>query len=137
LKAEKEGKLPSVSFGKRGGGNDEPPGGSEVYSSEHGAVKRGNAVLGGPNAKDALVLLNYDEFGVVDDHVTRPVSCGWGPGSRGTAIVIGPVAKKDNVDHDQYEAVSILSFIEHRWGITPLAERDKNADPFRNALIFK
>lgn len=137
IKAAKEGTLPSVSFVKPGGGNDEHPGNSAVYSSEQLAVNLINAVLDGPNAKDALVILTYDEFGGFFDHVTPPVIDRWGPGSRIPAIIIGPFAKKDHVDHTQYETVSILSFIEHRWGIAPLADRDKNANPFRNALIFK
>jgi phospholipase C len=137
LKAAKEGTLPSVSFVKPGGGNDEHPGGSAVYSSEQLAVNLINAVLDGPDAKDALVILTYDEFGGFFDHVAPPVIDRWGPGSRIPAIIIGPFAKKGEVDHTQYETVSILSFIEHRWGIEPLAERDKNANPFRNALIFK
>jgi phospholipase C len=137
IKAAKEGTLPSVSFVKPGGGNDEHPGGSAVYSSEQLAVNLINAVLDGPNAKDALVILTYDEFGGFFDHVNPPVIDRWGPGSRIPAIVIGPFAKKGYVDHTQYETVSILSFIEHRWGIAPLAERDKNANPFRSALTFK
>ncbi|KIA93414.1 acid phosphatase [Pedobacter kyungheensis] len=137
LKAAKEGNLPNVSFVKPGGGNDEHPGSSAVYSSEQLAVKLINAVLEGPNAKDALVILTYDEFGGFYDHVLPPKIDRWGPGSRIPAIVIGPFAKKGVVDHTQYETVSILSFIEHRWGIKPLAERDKNANPFRNALVFK
>jgi len=136
IKAAKEGTLPSVSFVKPGGGNDEHPGGSAVYPSEQLAVNLINAVLEGPNAKDALVILTYDEFGGFFDHVVPPVIDRWGPGSRIPAIIIGPFAKKGHVDHTQYETVSILSFIEHRWGIKPLAERDKNADPFRNALAF-
>jgi acid phosphatase len=137
IKAAKEGSLPNVSFVKPGGGNDEHPGGSDVYSSEQLAVNLINAVLEGPNAKDALVILTYDEFGGFFDHVVPPVIDRWGPGSRIPAIIIGPFAKEGNVDHTQYETVSILSFIEHRWAIEPLAERDKNANPFRNALIFK
>ena len=137
LQAAKDGTLPAVSFVKPGGGNDEHPGGSDVYSSEQLAVKLINAVLEGPNAKDALVILTYDEFGGFFDHVAPPVIDRWGPGSRIPAIIIGPFAKKEHIDHTQYETVSILSFIEHRWGITPLAERDKNANPFRNALVFK
>ncbi len=136
IKAAKEGTLPSVSFVKPGGGNDEHPGGSAVYPSEQLAVNLINAVLDGPNAKDALVILTYDEFGGFFDHVVPPVIDRWGPGSRIPAIIIGPFAKKGHVDHTQYETVSILSFIEHRWGIEPLAERDKNASPFRNALVF-
>ncbi|WP_255607054.1 acid phosphatase [Pedobacter polysacchareus] len=137
IKAAKEGALPSVSFVKPGGGNDEHPGGSAVYSSEQLAVNLINAVLDGPNGKDALVILTYDEFGGFFDHVAPPVIDRWGPGSRIPAILIGPFAKKGFVDHTQYETVSILSFIEQRWGIKPLAERDKNANPFRNALTFK
>ncbi|PVD49604.1 acid phosphatase [Terrimonas sp.] len=137
LKAANEGTLPSVCFVKPGGGNDEHPGGADVYSSEQLAVKLINAVLEGPNAKDALVILTYDEFGGFFDHVAPPVIDRWGPGSRIPAIVIGPFAKKGFVDHTQYETVSILSFIEHRWGIAPLADRDKNANPFMNTLIFK
>jgi phospholipase C len=137
IKAAKEGALPGVSFVKPGGGNDEHPGSSDVYSSEQLAVSLINAVLDGPNAKDALIVLTYDEFGGFFDHVVPPVIDRWGPGSRIPAIVIGPFAKKGAVDHTQYETVSILSFIEHRWAIEPLAERDRNANPFRNALIFK
>jgi phospholipase C len=137
IKAAKEGALPGVSFVKPGGGNDEHPGSSDVYSSKQLAVSLINAVLDGPNAKDALIVLTYDEFGGFFDHVVPPVIDRWGPGSRIPAIVIGPFAKKGAVDHTQYETVSILSFIEHRWAIEPLAERDRNANPFRNALIFK
>lgn len=137
IKAAKEGTLPAVSFVKPGGGNDEHPGGSAVYSSEQLAVNLINDVLNGPNGKDALVILTYDEFGGFFDHVNPPKIDRWGPGSRIPAIIIGPFAKKGHVDHTQYETVSILSFIEKRWGIEPLAERDKNASPLKNALIFK
>lgn len=137
LKSAQEGTLPSVSFVKPGGGNDEHPGGSAVYPSEQLALKLINAVLEGPDGKDALVILTYDEFGGFFDHVAPPVIDRWGPGSRIPAIIIGPFAKRNNIDHTQYETVSILSFIEHRWGVAPLADRDKNANPFRNALIFK
>ncbi len=136
LKDAKEGTLPSVCFVKPGGGNDEHPGGSAVYPSEQLAVKLINAVLDGPNAKDALVILTYDEFGGFFDHVVPPTIDRFGPGSRIPAIVIGPFAKQGSVDHTQYETVSILSFIEHRWNLEPLSERDKNANPLRNALVF-
>ena len=136
IKDAENGTLPAVSFVKPGGGNDEHPGSSAVYPSEQGAVKLIDAVLNGPNGKDALVILTYDEFGGFFDHVNPPVIDRWGPGSRIPAIIIGPFAKKGFVDSTQYETVSILSFIEHRWGLKPLAERDKNANPFRNALIF-
>jgi len=137
IKAAKAGTLPSVSFVKPGSGNDEHPGASAVYSSEQLAVNLINDVLNGPNGKDALVILTYDEFGGFFDHVNPPKIDRFGPGSRIPAIIIGPFAKKKFVDHTQYETVSLLAFIEKRWGLAPLAERDKNASPLRNALIFK
>jgi phospholipase C len=137
IKAAKAGTLPSVSFVKPGAGNDEHPGASAVYSSEQLAVNLINDVLNGPNGKDALVILTYDEFGGFFDHVNPPKIDRFGPGSRIPAIIIGPFAKKKFVDHTQYETVSLLAFIEKRWGLKPLAERDKNASPLRNALIFK
>lgn len=59
-----------------------------------------------------------------------------GPGTRVPAIMIGPFVKKGYVDHTQYETVSILAFIEHRWNLKPLSERDKNANPLRNVFDF-
>jgi phospholipase C len=51
-------------------------------------------------------------------------------------IIISPFARRSYVDHTQYETVSILSFIEKRWHLSPLADRDRNANPFDNAFNF-
>lgn len=136
LKAAKEGTLPSVSFVKPGARFDEHPGSSSVFQGETHALKLINAVLDGPNAHDALVILTYDENGGFWDHVAPPVIDRWGPGTRIPAIIISPFAKKGYVDHTQYETVSILSFIEKRWDLQPLTDRDKNANPLRNAFDF-
>jgi hypothetical protein len=40
------------------------------------------------------------------------------------------------VDHTVYEFSSVLSFIEHNWGLKPLTQRDKQADPLSGALDF-
>ena len=137
LTAAKQGTLPSVSFVKPGAGNDEHPGGSAVYSSEQSAANLIKEVLNGPNGKDALVILTYDEFGGFFDHVNPPKIDRWGPGTRIPAILIGPFAKKHHIDNTQYETASILALIEKRWGIEPLGQRDKQANPFSGALIFK
>lgn len=136
LKAAKEGTLPSVAFVKPGITFDEHPGSGSVFMGETHAVKLINAVLDGPNARDALVILTYDENGGFWDHVAPPVIDRWGPGTRIPAIIISPFAKKGHVDHTQYETVSILSFIEKRWDLQPLTERDKNANPLRNVFDF-
>jgi phospholipase C len=49
----------------------------------------------------------------------------WGPGTRIPALVISKQLNGTNlVDHTQYDTTSILSTIEHRYGLDPLATRD-------------
>ena len=52
-------------------------------------------------------------------------------------IVISPWAKQHFVDHTQYETVSILAFIEKRWGLATLTSRDAaQADLSTHAMTF-
>ncbi|HEY4323822.1 MAG TPA: alkaline phosphatase family protein [Mucilaginibacter sp.] len=134
--AAKNGKLPYVSFVKPLGTYNEHPGYSTVKAGEDHAIELINAVLNGPNGKDAVIILTYDENGGSWDHVKPPVIDSMGPGSRVPTIIIGPFAKKGFVDHTQYETVSILAFIEKRFGLKPLNSRDKNAKPLTNAFNF-
>lgn len=136
VEAAKKGSLPSVSFVKPGSEYDQHPGSGTVLKGGVHALKLINAVLDGPQADHALVILTYDENGGYWDHVAPPVIDRWGPGTRIPAVIIGPYAKKGYVDHTQYETVSILSFIEKRWNLEPLTERDKKANPLKNALEF-
>jgi acid phosphatase len=136
LSAAKKGTLPAVSFVKPIGLENEHPGESTVKGGESHAVELINAVLNGPNGKDCVIILTYDENGGFWDHVAPPMIDKWGPGTRIPALIISPFAKKGHVDHTTYETVSILSFIEKRWGLTPLNDRDKKADPLSHAFNF-
>lgn len=135
IAAAKAGTLPSVSFVKPLGINNEHPGYSDVALGENHAVELINDVLNGPNAKDVMIIVTYDENGGFWDHVAPPViDTKWGPGTRIPAIIISPFAKKGYVDHTQYETASILALIEKRWGLEPLASRDRNANPLDNVF---
>lgn len=136
LAAAKTGTLPDVSFVKPLGLDNEHPGYSEVINGENHALELINAVLNGPNGKDALIILTYDENGGFWDHVKPPTGDRWGPGTRVPAILISPFIKKGYVDHHTYETLSILAFIEKRWSLRPLSDRDARADPFTNAFDF-
>ena len=137
IAAAQAGTLPAVSFVKPLGTYNEHPGYSDVALGENHALELINDVLNGPNGKDVVIILTYDENGGFWDHVAPPViDTKWGPGTRVPALIISPFAKKGYVDHTQYETVSILSFIEKRWNLTPLASRDKNANPLSNAFSF-
>lgn len=137
IAAAKNGTLPSVSFVKPLGINNEHPGYSDVANGENHTVELINDVLNGPDGKDAVIIVTYDENGGFWDHVAPPViDKKWGPGTRVPAIIVSPFAKRGFVDHTQYETIGILSFIEKRWGLAPLGPRDDNADPFSNAFDF-
>jgi phospholipase C len=137
LQAAKEGSLPAVSFVKPLGINNEHPGYSNIITGETHAIELINTVLNGPNGKDAVIILTYDENGGFWDHQAPPVIDKWGPGSRIPAIIISPFAKKGHIDHTQYETVSILAFIEKRWGLKPLNSRDAKANPLQGAFDFE
>ena len=137
IASAKNGTLPSVSFVKPLGINNEHPGYSDVELGESHTVELINDVLNGPDGNDVVIIVTYDENGGFWDHVAPPViDKKWGPGTRVPAIIVSPFAKHGFVDHTQYETVSILSFIEQRWNLDPLSDRDKNANPFMNSFDF-
>src|SRR5579859_6672362 len=137
IAAAKAGTLPAVSFVKPLGINNEHPGYSDVANGENHTVELINDVLNGPNGKDALIIVTYDENGGFWDHVAPPViDKKWGPGTRVPTILAGPFVKRGYVDHTQYETVSILTLIEKRWKLDPLASRDRDALPLNNVFDF-
>ena len=137
IAAAKAGTLPSVSFVKPLGINNEHPGYSDVALGESHTVELINDVLNGPDGKDALIIVTYDENGGFWDHVAPPViDKKWGPGTRVPAILAGPFVKRGYVDHTQYETVGILTLIERRWNLPPLTWRDQDALPLQNAFDF-
>ena len=136
LAAASAGTLPAVSFVKPLGINNEHAGYADIITGENHTVDLINAVRNGPNWKDAVIIVTYDENGGFWDHVAPPTIDRWGPGTRTPAIIISPFAKKGFVDKTIYETVSILSFIEKRWNLPPLSDRDRAASPLANAFDF-
>ena len=131
INAAKRGKLPSVSFVKPLGNENEHPGyASEPNGSDH-LVDLIKAVENGPQAKSTLIIVTYDEFGGQWDHVSPPgmgdtqgVHDLFGPGTRIPALVIGRGIEQDGVDHTVYDTTSIMRTIEAQWNLQPVATRD-------------
>ena len=67
-----------------------------------------------------VIVITYDEFGGLWDHVAPPKGDKFGPGTRIPAIIVSPFAKKGFVDHTQYDTTSILRLITHRWNLPVL-----------------
>jgi acid phosphatase len=127
LYAAQNGGLPSVSFVKPVGRENEHPGyASEPNGSDH-LVDLIQAVETGPQAGNTLIVVTYDEFGGQWDHVPPPglgttgASDLFGPGTRIPALLIGRSLTTSTVDHTVYDTTSILATIELEFGLSPLS----------------
>jgi len=137
LAAAKAGTLPSVAFVKPIGEQNEHPGYTDLIAGERHTVELIDAVRNGPNWADAAIIITYDENGGFWDHVAPPARDRWGPGARVPTIIISPFARRGYVDHTTYDTMSILAFIEHRFGLTPLSASDARAADLRAAFDWK
>jgi acid phosphatase len=141
FQAAAAGTLPSVSFVKPVGAENEHPGyTSEPNGSDH-LVDLIQAVLSGPDADSTLVLVTYDEFGGEWDHVAPPGQHNnaaphdvWGPGTRIPALLVGAGLTSSGVDHTSYDTTSILRTIEAQWGLGNLGHRDATVNSLANMV---
>ncbi len=95
-----------------------------------------NAVMKSPYWKDTVIFLTWDDYGGFYDHVAPPQLDKYGYGPRVPTIVISPYAKKGFVDHTTYDFTSVLKFIEERFGLPALTERDRTANDMMAAFDF-
>jgi phospholipase C len=115
--------------------NNEHPGYADLLSGENHTLELINDVLDGPNGDDAVIIITMMKNGGFWDHVAPPVIDKKWDHTRSSNYYFS-FCKRGYVDHTEYETISILSFIEKRWDLKPLGERDKNANPLQNAFDF-
>jgi phospholipase C len=138
LAAAQSGNLKPVSFVKPIGRETEHPGYASQPNGDSHLVDILKAIETGPQAKDTMVIVTYDEFGGQWDHVPPPTRASgssaadqWGPGTRIPAVVISSqLPQRFSVDHTPHDTTSILAEIEHHFGLQPLAPRDAAATDF-------
>jgi len=141
IEAAKAGRLPAVSFVKPVGEENEHPGYASTDNGETHLVDLLKAVENGPNGKDTLIVVTYDEFGGQWDHVAPPgqgnshgPSDAYGPGTRVPALLVGKPLQHSTVDSTSYDTTSILATIERLYGLAPLGTRDAAVNDLRNAV---
>jgi phospholipase C len=126
-------RVPSVTFIKPAGANNEHPGYTNVVRGQQHVADLINAVRNSNIWNTSAIIVTYDENGGRWDHVPPPVRTdGWGTGVRVPAILISPLTSGGHIDHREYETVSILKFLESRFNLASLSTRD--ADPNVNDL---
>jgi acid phosphatase len=127
--AARKGQLKAVSFVKPIGEENEHPGYASVDAGSKHLRDLLQAIDSGRDADNTLVVVTYDEFGGAWDHVPPPGQGGrpgvhdkFGPGTRVPALLVSRHFDRSAVDHTQYDTTSILSTIEHRFGLAPVGE---------------
>ena len=124
--------LKPVSFWKPIGEENEHPGYASTANGNSKLVSVLKSIQASGCAKNTMVIVTYDEFGGQWDHVSPPGQGNdngphdqFGPGTRIPALVIAPYLKNGfGVDSAEHDTTSILSTIEHRYGLAPLTARD-------------
>jgi phospholipase C len=104
-----------------------------------------NALMSSPNWSSSAMFLTYDEWGGFYDHVAPPsapvpdnippmLQPGDTPGAfdrygfRVPVAVVSPYSRPHFVSHVVDDHTSILKFIETRFDLPPLTNRDAQAD---------
>jgi phospholipase C len=150
------GTLPQVSyvdpaFTGEAENDEHPP--TNIQKGQAFTAKIINALMNGQDWASTAIFLTYDEHGGYFDHVPPPPAClpdatppnllaGDVPGAfdnygiRVPAIVISPYSKRAFVSHRTYDHTSILRFIETRFDLPALTNRDANADPMLDMFDF-
>jgi phospholipase C len=139
--AAANGQLPSVSYVKPVGSENEHPGyASEPNGSDH-LVDLIQAVMDGPQAGNTLIVVTYDEFGGQWDHVSPPGQGNnlaahdqWGPGTRIPALLVARSFTRSGVDHTYMDTLSIMRTIELQWNLGDLGHRDAVVNSLANAI---
>ena len=155
------GTLPQVSFVDAAMGlgrvelDEHPP--ANIQQGEQFAAQVTDAVLNSPNWPHAVLFITYDEHGGFYDHVGPPPACPPDEiapmldpndpssdfpaqfdryGFRVPLLVVSPYAKPGFVSHTIYDHSSILRFIETRYDLPALTNRDANATPLLDFFDF-
>jgi len=131
----RNGDLPAVSWLVTSAGQSEHPPAS-VCVGENWTVEQLNALMEGPEWGSTVVFLTWDDFGGFYDHVPPPVADNFGFGPRVPLLIISPWARRGYITHTTLEFSSVLKFIEERFELDPLTERDEDANDLFDSFDF-
>ncbi len=130
------GDLPSVSWIVTGEGKSEHPPASTCIG-ENWTVEQLNALMQGPLWSSTALFLTWDDFGGFYDHVPPPEVDRFGFGPRVPLLIISPYARHGHISHAVYEFSSLLKFVERRFGLAPLGDRDQAANDLLDSFDFE
>jgi phospholipase C len=86
--------------------------------------------------QNTAVVVLWDDYGGFFDTVVPPTVDGYGLSFRVPALIISPYARAGFIDHTVYDFESTLKFIEWRFGLPALTQRDAGANNLLSAFDF-
>jgi phospholipase C len=150
------GTLPSVSFVEGSDGSKTYPIAVDEHPPAYNAIgqtflaKVVQSVMTSPQWAHTALFITYDEAGGLYDHVTPPAAVapddfppdsGNGSfkqyGMRVPFLVVSPYAKRGHVSHEVTDHTSILRFVEARFNLPAMTNRDANAAPAFDMFDFE
>lgn len=130
------GQLPAISWlTPPSPQTDHPPNGA--CAGENWTVQQINAIMQGPAAQwnSTVVVLTWDDFGGLYDHVPPPYRDQFGLGIRVPFMIISPWAVR-GVYHTEIEFASVLRFMEETFALPSLGGVDTIANDMQDAFNY-
>lgn len=113
--------------------SDHPP--ESICQGENWTVDQINAIMNSPYWWNTVIIVSWDDFGGFYDHVAPPHESLYTLGPRVPTLVISPYAQQAYVDHMQYDARSILKFVEQVFNLPHMAKFDRSVNSISSTLI--
>ena len=129
------GQLPNVSWVIPDGNDSDHPG----HDSDTGpswVAQVVNAVGRSKYWKSTAIVVVWDDWGGMYDHVPPPQLGFGGLGFRVPMLLVSPYAKHGYISHTQYEFASILKFAEDNWDLGRLGRNDRRANSIVDCFDF-
>ena len=129
--------------------DEHPP--ADIQLGEHFVWQQVQAVIKSPLWQSTVMFITYDEHGGLYDHVSPPAACvpdvtppRLNPeigsfdrlGFRVPVIAVSPYARRHFVSHTVHSHTSILRFIEAKFGLPAMTNRDANSDAMLDLFDF-
>jgi len=131
-----EGRLPAVCWiVPIGTDSEHPP--ADVRQGMWHVTNLVNAIMDSPYWRDSVIIVTWDDYGGFYDHVPPPDVDNYGFGPRVPALVISPYARPGFISHMHFDFTSPLKLIERRFGLKPLADRDRDANDMLDCFDFR
>jgi len=129
--------------------SEHPPG--DIQVGQKFVYDQVHALLNSPSWSSSVMFITYDEHGGIFDHVAPPKACapddippetgaqlgGFDQyGFRVPVYVVSPFAKRHFVSHVTHSHSSILRFLEAKFDLPALSNRDANSDAMFDMFDF-